>query len=418
MQHNFHHAEDFSTDQFDIPLQPQQQNSKSIGMLLMGNKEFYDESSTNIHLPLHDLIPSLVANFLKERSCPEVHQITVGHEHGLKNGKCHYQICIDFMSNCRVTIKPFIIESPIPSLTAETFEFLGMVQRARNSHALKNYCKKEGDVKYLYPEKVIKPVFGKKGKIDAFATVYANKEVMSRSEAMDEIFTSDARAAFMAYSNVSQCINTLIPEKAIPFVWNYPKHMIPQFPAPMELQMIYNWYQRYCIKENMDRRKALVLYSKERALGKTRFASSLVNSEEYVLIFRNTFTKEQYETRKDAKLLVLDDMAHYTKDNKEQWKALMTGQPTSIRDCFVNFQFSKSLPCIVTTNNQNLFANMILSPEFNTSAIYVEITKYIGPPGTQPNDLQKIETCYSKEMEELIAKKALERSDYKNLHDK
>jgi hypothetical protein len=167
------------------------------------------------------------------------------------------------------------------------------------------------------------------------------------------------------------------------------------------------WFHKYCLTENMDRRKALLIYSEKRALGKTRFACELVNHLEYVVIFRNSFAKAFMEG-KTPKLLVLDDMKPYTHENKETWKALVAGEETAIRDAYANFAWKLKIPCIITTNNYFLVKALRISPEFNTQIIFQEITEYLGPPGTEPTDLHEVQSALSPELEEKIMKEAEE----------
>jgi hypothetical protein len=111
-------------------------------------------------------------------------------------------------------------------------------------------------------------------------------------------------------------------------------------------------------------------------------------------------------------------MTHYTKENKEMWKALLVGQQTSIRDCYANFLFEFKLPCIVTTNNREMFKNMMVDNEFRESAFFVEVTSYIGPPGTEPKAHWGTVMVVSDELMKEVEEKKIAREEYKKSHFK
>lgn len=84
------------------------------------------------------------------------------------------------------------------------------------------------------------------------------------------------------------------------------------------------WFFNQCLPDK-ERRLGLVIYSKERCLGKTMFAKSLVQYDERAyVICQGNFEKSQLANMNTAKLLILDDMEFMGK-NKEAWKQLVTG---------------------------------------------------------------------------------------------
>jgi hypothetical protein len=91
--------------------------------------------------------------------------------------------------------------------------------------------------------------------------------------------------------------------------------------------------------------KALVLYSEERGVGKTCLAKSFVyNNQNWIIHCRNKFNADQFKLSSDeeeAKLLLIDDFNFDPKIHHECFKALVTSEPTGIRDAYLNLQFLK-----------------------------------------------------------------------------
>jgi len=148
------------------------------------------------------------------------------------------------------------------------------------------------------------------------------------------------------------------------------------------------WYQKYCINgEKMDRKKALCLYSKNRSMGKSYFVRHLVPDEAYILEFNNTFCWKKNMNKGIYKLLLLDDMGSITTTNKTIWKSLVASEPTVLRGAWLNEEFKERLPCIITTNDIEMVKLFRDDKLFNTQVCVIEITKYMGEPGTQREDL-------------------------------
>lgn len=384
-------------DSVELAVLPTRRNVASIGLVLYAPPDRYPTdmamvSSYHIEVSYRDTL-NAVAAYLNGRACL-VKQILLGHEHGTKLKKCHYQMCVEFERNVNIVIKPQVI-------TICGHELLMMAQTARNTHALKNYCKKEGDFHWLYEDKKVSMVYKKDKKgnnvgIDPFKTVLMNKTNLTVSDAKDLIFNGDTRTAFVSYNNIKNAIDGLIAPQLPEFEFSYPKHLLGRYPG------IEEWFNKYCTPYSMLRRKALVLYSKARGLGKTMFAESLVNHPGYYVKFRNSFTP--IPEGKDPKLVILDDMSGFTDMNKESWKALFVGQETAIRDCYYNVYWPYNVPCIVTTNNLFLITRLVSSPEFNTSAYYVEVRDYMGPPGTEVVDILDTHMYLDQETMDAIAK--------------
>ena len=370
------------SEHFDEPTNDNQKLCcKAFGMVIMGTNEFYEnnEDLENHHLLNHDKIALSIEEKLKGFAIFDVYQITVGHEHGKENKKCHFQICVELSKVSQATIKPF-------ELTIEGQTYLGMTQKARNSHALKNYCKKDGDVLFLYPEKKIITIYkkDKKGettdKVDAFSTVVNNiSKFQNREEAMDIILTNDPRTGMTMYKNIEYSLDKMLKPVIPELIWKYPEHLKGKYP------LVEEWFYGHCVKDGLLRRKGLCLYSKTRAIGKTLFAESLASDPLFVVTFRGTFLAEAVKD-KTPKIVILDDMVHYDQKTKQMWKQLVTGQPSSIRDAYIHFNWEYRIPCVITTNDIGLYANLQLDSDFKTSLYFQEIVEFMGPPGSKPDD--------------------------------
>ena len=62
-----------------------------------------------------------------------------------------------------------------------------------------------------------------------------------------------------------------------------------------------------------------------------------------------------------------------------------------------NEEFTERLPCIITTNDLEMVKIFRDDKLFNTQVFIIEITKYMGAPGTERLDLMKNEFILSDE---------------------
>ena len=195
-----------------------------------------------------------------------------------------------------------------------------------------------------------------------------------------------------------------------PFEYVFPCHLLEKI-GPTHI--LYRWFLANCTGDQPKlRRKALVLFSEKRCLGKTEFAYDLVSRQkELVLKIRGgCFVKENFANQSQAKLLLLDGV---TWDAEEkQWdsdeeqgdsdeeqrdvsraeiKALVRGESTNIRGRGFSLVFEHGLPTIITIACRRQYSRMISDPMFNTSCKFVEVRSFLGPPGTEPMDLSKDE---------------------------
>ena len=76
--------------------------------------------------------------------------------------------------------------------------------------------------------------------------------------------------------------------------------------------------------------------------------------------------------------------------NIEMWKALISSEPTTIKDGHWSFSFKHAMPTIVTTNNKDMFDHLLKSGYYNNDCIFFWVKQYLGPPGTNPRgDVKK-----------------------------
>lgn len=376
---------------------------RSIGLVVVAyNHENYDG-----HIPIQVKEAPLILNdLLKKNFNWTCEQIVVGHEHAnTENKQCHWQCCIEFTNKTNFYNKWF-------KFSYDGLWYKVMTQVTKNSSALKNYCKKEKDFAYLYPEKVLDMVYkdkkNGKGKVDPYMTVVKNKDKITQEEAVDLIRSYDPREYIRNSRNINYFISNELKPQLPEFQWVEPRaEILIRYP------LIKKWWENWCKPEGLTRRKALLLYSSERALGKSSFAMGLVNDETFVVRFKTTFL-ESCVKGKDPKLVVLDDMNHWDKaNNLESWKALCAGEPTNIREAYTNFEWRHRVPCIICTNNISMVNNMRLSSDFSTQVIGVEIRDYMGPEGTRPIGLDETEWDMGFESNRLLALKEKEREEFK-----
>jgi hypothetical protein len=390
---------------------------KAIGVVIYGDRGIYSDDIEEIEVNLSrhigisgKYIPYLLKKHFDSLGC-KVKQIVVGHEHGGRLKKCHYQCVVLLKETINLNFKPF-------KIVVGRNILLGMGQKARNNYALVKYCQKDGDVYKLYDEASaysdIDVVYKKDNngndttKVDVWATVVRNKSVLSKEELHEFVMKYSSEKGVNNYRNIEYCLERITKPSLPPFEWQpLPSHIEEKYP------LIGEWYNRWCKIEGLDRRKALLLYSKERSMGKTRFVQSLVNDLDYIVTFRNTFTQSSLQN-KVPKLLLLDDMGCYDDKNKETWKALVASQVTSIRDAYTNFVFPYQIPTIITTNNFNLVSNLYLSDEFKTQIYFICIDSYMGPDGTQPTEFMTTVHNFSHGVMTLFDNKRKERENFIN----
>ena len=89
----------------------------------------------------------------------------------------------------------------------------------------------------------------------------------------------------------------------------------------------------------------MIIWSEKRRFGKTTFAKNLVGDikDYYILCGGESFTNDDFETKPQARLLIIDDMEIKLKQHLEMWKKLLSSQPTAIRDAYCNYRYDGCL---------------------------------------------------------------------------
>jgi hypothetical protein len=374
--------------------QRKQANAASLALICYADQTYYrntleENKLLDMPVPVMDFMTVLeieINDNVLGQSTAKVKNILAGHEHGDENGKCHYQCVIELTCRARITKVP-------GTLNVNGINLIYMYQEGKTLAALTRYCKKEKNYHWLRPVADITMVYKKDKngndteKVDPFSTVVFNRDSMTKVEATEFLMSRESRTCFTSFKNIEMTLDSLLRKSDRPkFEWCWPTHMDKQ-----EYSFIFKWFADYCVRDPQ-RKKALLLFSEERATGKTTFAKSLVNDEDYYVCFRNTFTA--MPKNKEPKLLILDDMNFLGHgDQVEMWKALVAGESTSICAKYLNYEWDYNVPCIITTNSRSLVSFLASSTNFKTQIMFYEVRSYIGPEGTRPEGLDKVEMC-------------------------
>jgi hypothetical protein len=126
-----------------------------------------------------------------------------------------------------------------------------------------------------------------------------------------------------------------------------------------------------------------VLYSEERGVGKTSLAKSFVyNNQNWIIHCRNKFNADQFKLIEEAKLLLIDDFNFDPKIHHECFKALVTSEPTGIRDAYLNLQFKHGLSTIICTNDTKFYEYFLKSPDFQHGCMFCDVSTIPWSPYT------------------------------------
>jgi hypothetical protein len=358
-----------STQCTNISLDRYQLKAKTFA-IVFGQEDLKIGDHMNLHLLILHL---LVHQFLQNEFGITPKQVYAFHEHGSIQNKCQYIAIVEVEKEFRCSNAPFVFDMGNGKTMHATF------QKAKNNFALKKYILSQSEVELLYKKKGIVLSFKdkEKKKVDVYKTIMENRELIDVDTAFELFMVHDPRTAIMSATKLKQNVAMFLSPPLPEFKFVYPEYLKGRFPV-ME-----NWFNEYCNVDNLKRRKALVIFSKQRELGKTWFAESLVNHPSYFVKFRNSFTFAPLNA-KNPKLLILDDMMFMKEENIETWKALLAGQSTSIVDKYFNYQWDFNVPCIVTTNNFKLLNYLMTRDEFKTSVMIQCLDQYIGPEGSKP----------------------------------
>lgn len=381
---------------------------KSIGVVMYLQKREYKDKEQNKLIHIRDAnAPSFLALIIRkifeELYKTKITELIMGHEHGTINNKCHLQIIVNFENMFRKIMRPGALKIKYDSqYTCLIF----MQQKTKNPHALKNYCLKERDATITKGDNEIVK-FEPKDTENPFIYIRDNCNKITIEEARQCLLENDPKLYFKNCNNFELAIKTIVvTEPKVEFQWMPIPEYLKEYILP-DGSNFYDtfskWYVKYCINGNdLERKKAICLYSRQRSMGKSYFARHLVSDPEYVLEFNNTFCWKKNMNKGIYRLLLLDDMGIISANNKAMWKSLVASEPTTLRGAWLNQPFNERLPCIITTNDIEMLKIFRDDPLFNTQVTIIEIPKYLGAPGTQREDLMQNEFVLSYETSEKL----------------
>ena len=338
-------------------------NHKTIGVVLY--KDTNEEESKKAPFLSHEIILETLKEEFKEY---DVLEYVIAKEMGEKKDHFHYQCVLQFKKELRQN-------KGYKRITVNGEKLYYLFEKGHSWKSLVGYCKKDGD--FIASKKAMETA-----KINHAQALLEKKTKKEQIEYIiennpDVILKGDLGRTLDNVDKALKYINNNNSEGYI-----FPEYLIDR----QDTDLIYKWYQNEVLKKTTtQRRKAIVLYSKERALGKTMLAKTISGGqEEDYIICRGNFNKTQFEKPK-ARLLILDDM-NFMNGQMEMWKALVTGERVSIREAYCNIEFNNGLPCIITTNNYKTFKYMMNSEYFMNDCYFSWVRNYLGPEGTQRID--------------------------------
>lgn len=338
-------------------------NAKTIGLVIY--KDVQDEEERKKPFLNHESIKGWINEAFSEYIMEDY---VIGAEVGEQKGHYHYQCVVNFKKGLQK-------KKGYGRMAINDVNCYYVYEKGHSWKSLVKYCQKEGD--FIASEKALEAA--KKNKAEILL------EKKTRTERIEYIV--QAQPDIILKGDLTRTLDNI--EKAEKYMtaskscgYSFPEHLLER----QDTDLLYKWYQRECIGKNAgQRRRALVLYSKERALGKTMFAKAIAGGlEEDYIICRGNFNKSQFD-KPHARLLILDDM-NFMAGQMEMWKALVTGERVSIREAYCNIEFTNGLPCIVTTNSYKTFKYMVGSEYFKNDCYFSWVKHYLGPEGSQRED--------------------------------
>lgn len=372
-------------------------DAKTFGVVVYGEPSVYPSQNVKeFHIPVskEEMANSLIDYFQKELAVG-VESVVVGHEHGDDLGKCHFQCAIKLSKRLNRNVAPF-------SKTVTEFKILCILQKARNAAALFNYCKKEGDFFEKAPDEPFKTVWAK------LATV----KDLSKCEVTNMLAKEEPKQLMLWGEKIQANYSSLVRKEELPeFKWTFPQHLsdvLEGKPTTLsdqavgKIKAMFNWFKGSCEPETINRRQALFVVSLDRGVGKSEFAKRLVPHPSYAIYCRNTLNAAEFKAKEDtARLIILDDIT-YVGNEKEMWKALVSGERVNINTKYHNFDWKGGVPCIVLTNELSTANFWITSSAFNTQCVFVNIDFYLGPDGTRPLFLSRVDSHFDDDFNQAL----------------
>jgi len=355
-----------------------QLNNKTFGVVVY--KDTNEQEAKKLPFLSHELILEALKEEFKEQ---EVLEYVIAKEMGDKMDHFHYQCVLQVKKELRQ-------RKGYKRITINGEKVYYLFEKGHSWKSLVSYCKKDGD--YIASTKAMETA--KLNHAQQLLEKTTKKEQIEYiiKNSPDVLLKGDLTRTLDNIEKAQKYINNISSEG-----YMFPEYLLER----SDTDLLYKWYNNEVInKTTGQRRKALVLYSKERALGKTMFAKTISGGlDEDYIICRGNFNKTQFE-KPNARLLILDDM-NFMSGQMEMWKALVTGERVSIREAYCNMEFANNMPCIITTNNYKTFKYMSQSEYFMNDCYFSWVRNYLGPEGTQRTDDPQMYRDYT--MEDLIA---------------
>lgn len=416
--------------------------TKSLGIVIYMDKSRYTDDPSkdeHIHFPYSNKVFGLIVLKWFETLSPNQRpkELIVNHEHGDINHKCHKQIYIKFSSKIKCHVRPSYFD-------LDGKRYLCMGQAAMSDVKLRQYCMKKDK---FTKEKFFAFDFSAQLQVNEYIEAVQDDGLNELNEAqikmkditLDrilEVEKLDKETFFKLFEeagyHVKEFLIRNMPQvfefraaydemklQVAPYQWHFPQHAIEYMNSHDDfLSKVFNrcylWFNKYCVNNNRDdhslgtRKKALLIYGL-RHKGKTTFIKSFIDDPNadiakspYIVYCRQNITAKNFKDKeKFCQLLILDDVRFISKQ-KEMVKALMVGESVNIESKHVdNYIWSKSLPCVILTNNPYVYNYLITSEEFKTELYPIAVSSYLGPEGTEP-DVEEIESVEDETMSEIL----------------
>jgi len=157
-------------------------NTKSFGLVIMMEKNKYNEENIEENLNIHikhckhiityGLIKAIEKQFGDNKTILE---FIINHEHGSKNKKCHMQCFIKFAQKIQIKLRP-------GAFTIDGEKYLFIAQKSDTEAKMRQYCKKTRDRVWEW-EQYTEIDFGEKGtNIKEWLTNEKNSETLTTKE--------------------------------------------------------------------------------------------------------------------------------------------------------------------------------------------------------------------------------------------